>query len=156
MIIKTIKRMITGFIFGMAIGNLIPIAFSYYYSPDSVLIFADSLLAKAGSQAGALALQTFMTGLYGAICFGGMSLYELESWPLIAATFTHYIIILITFVVIGRYLGWISLTVGDVGFMFILLTIGFFIIWLIMYLKYQSEVRELNKLLLTPENRRLK
>ena len=147
MILKTIKRIISGFICGMAIGNLIAIAFSYCFSPEHVLIFAPSLLEKAGSQANALALQTVLSGVYGAVGFGGMSFYEIEQWSLIKATVTHYVLILFTFILIGPYLGWVSLNVKDVGFMFILLTIAFFIIWLIMFLRYQAEVRELNNLL---------
>lgn len=146
MIRKIIKYAFTGFIIGMAVGNIITIIESILIG-GGYLIFPDLLMAKAGNMANALAIQTFMSGVHGAICFAGVFFYHFEEWSMTRIVITHYMLIMISFVTIGSWLGWISLSFVDIGMMAILLGIAYFIVWMIMYLRCLKEVNMLNDMI---------
>lgn len=147
MIKKTIKMAVIGFVLGMAIGNIIAIATTHFGGGGDTLIFSPLLLEKTGSAAGALAVQTLMSGLLGAISFGSTVLYELDSPPLTLVSITHCAICLAAYFPIALFLGWISPTVRDIGTMSFIMIAVYMVIWLIMYARYKTEVREMNEML---------
>ena len=146
MIKKTIKLAIIGFVTGMAIGNIIAIAISYAAGGNE-LIFPQAMYDLTGSAAGALAVQTLMSGLLGAISFGSAILYELEGLPLTLVSILHCAICLAAYFPIALFLGWIRPTVHDIGMMTCIMIAVYMVIWLIMYVRYRIEVREINELL---------
>ena len=147
MIKRILKLAAAGFIIGMAVGNLIAIAVPLAQG-EEVLIFAPALLEKTGgSAAGALALQTFMSGLLGAINLGSVILYDLERPPLLLVSVTHCAICLAAYFPIAFYLCWLSPDMRKVGMMTCIMIAAYMMIWLIMYLRYRMEVREMNRLL---------
>ena len=145
MLAKTLKRAGIGFLLGIVIGDLIALI-TGNSSTDGVTFASKQLLDMAGGNGViAMLLQSFFSGLYGALCFAGMSLYEMERLPLAAATALHCAIIVIFYIPIALLLGWVS------GIAEILVVAGiqivvFFIIWLIMFFAYRKQVRELNEL----------
>lgn len=144
MLNNTIKRTVIGFLIGMPVGTFICIIISSF-SPGGAIMFPDLLLAKAGSPAAALAMQTLLSGVLGAVAWAGMSFYELESWGMLKAIIVHYATIMASFIIIGTNLGWIAFTAENIGFMSAIMGAAYFVIWLVFYLKYRAEVRELNK-----------
>ena len=60
MLKRTLQLAFTGFILGMAIGNIIAIVTSYAAGGE-VLAFSPELLEKTGSAAAALLLQTLLS-----------------------------------------------------------------------------------------------
>ena len=145
MLAKTLKRAGIGFLLGIVIGDLIALI-TGNSSADGVSFASKQLLDMAGGNGViAMLLQSLFSGLYGALCFAGMSLYESERLPLAAATALHCAVIVIFYIPIALLLGWVS------GIAEILVVAGiqivvFFIIWLIMYFAYRKQVRELNEL----------
>lgn len=86
MLVKTFKRACIGFLIGILIGDMIAIL-TGTSSSGGISFTSKQLLDMAGgSAAAAMLLQSLFSGLYGAICFGGMSLYDAERLPLAAAT----------------------------------------------------------------------
>ena len=139
---KTIlRRAALGFLIGMAMGNGISWIFGL---ADGGL--ADwSLVGRTGSLAGALALQTLVSGLYGAICFAGMSLYDIEAWPMLASAASHYLLIVLCYIPSALLLGWAR------GVQDLLLTagiqlVGYVIVWFIIFLNYRAQVNKLNEI----------
>lgn len=145
MLAKTLKRAGIGFLLGIVIGDLIALI-TGNSSTDGVTFASKQLLDMAGGNGViAMLLQSLFSGLYGALCFAGMSLYKSERLPLAAAIALHCAIIVIFYIPIALLLGWLS------GIAEILIVAGmqivvFFIIWLIMYFAYRKQVRELNEL----------
>ena len=90
-------------------------------------------------------LQSAFSGLYGAVCFAGMSFYEAERLPLAAATASLCALIVLAFIPISYLLGWVG---GIVETLIIAAAqaAAFFVIWLILYSVYKKQVRELNDL----------
>ena len=145
MLKKTLKMAGIGFLIGMVVGNLI--AFLTGNSDTGGVTFASPKLLELAGGSGTLAmiLQSLFSGLYGAVCFAGMSFYEIERMPLALATALHCALIVLLFIPIALLLGWVS----DIGTLLIISgmqLIGFFIIWLIMYFGYKKQIRELNEM----------
>ena len=145
MLKKTLKAAGIGFLIGMIVGNVI--AFLTGNSGTGGVTFASpQLLGMAGgSGTVAMLLQSLFSGLYGAVCFAGMSFYEIERMPLAAATALHCALIVLLFIPIALLLGWVS----DIGTLLMISgmqLVGFFIIWLILYFGYKKQIRELNEM----------
>ena len=145
MLKKTLKAAGIGFLIGMIVGNVI--AFLTGNSGTGGVTFASPQLLDmaGGSGTVAMLLQSLFSGLYGAVCFAGMSFYEIERMPLAAATALHCALIVLLFIPIALLLGWVR----DIGTLLIISgmqLVGFFIIWLILYFGYKKQIRELNEM----------
>ena len=145
MLKKILLRAGIGFIIGAAVGDLI--AFLTGSSATGGVSFASQQLLdmSGGSAVLAMVLQSLFSGLYGAVCFAGMTLYDAERLPLAAATALHCGLIVLPFVPISYLLGWVS---GIVETLIIASAqiAAFFVIWLVMYFGYKKQVKELNEL----------
>ena len=151
MLKKTLKMAGIGFLIGIVIGKLI--AFLTGNSDTGGVTFApQKLLDMAGGKAiVAMLLQSLFSGLYGAVCFAGMSFYEIERMPLAVATALHCALIVLLFIPIALLLGWVSQIETQLMISGIQL-VCFFIIWLIMYAGFKKQVKELNELQEKNEN----
>ena len=140
MLKKTLKAAGIGFLIGMIVGNVI--AFLTGNSGTGGVTFASPQLLDmaGGSGTVAMLLQSLFSGIYGAVCFAGMSFYEIERMPLAAATALHCALIVLLFIPIALLLGWVS----DIGTLLMISgmqLVGFFIIWLILYFGYKKQIR---------------
>lgn len=135
----TLKRMGIGFLLGVAIGNLIAALTGH---PS---IVSPELIARTGSLSAALLVQSLLSGLYGAAAWGGMSLYDIERWPMAASFGVHYLLIAVLYALIARVLGWAS-GMADILIINGIQLVVYFIIWLCIWSHYRKQVRELNEL----------
>ena len=143
MLKKTLIRSCIGFLIGMLVGNLIAIL-TGTSSTNGVTFTSAQLLNMAGGNAlVAMLLQSLFSGLYGAVCFAGMSLYDADRLPLAAATALHCGLIVLPFIPISYLLGWVSGIVETI-IIAAMQIVTFFIIWLIMWSIYKKQVKELN------------
>ena len=128
-----------GFLLGMAAGMLIAwLAGGSLVNPR--------LAAWMGSDTASMILQAVISGLLGAVAMGGTMVYEIERWSLTACTATHYLMTEISYVAIALLLGWVESLKGLLIMLAVQLIL-YVIIWVIMYRRYQAQVRELNELL---------
>ena len=139
MLMKTLKRAMSGFVLGMAVGNLIAALTGH---PDVV---SPELLAKTERLSTALLWQTLLSGVIGAAGMGGVSRYEIDPWPLLSIDLAHYALVMAVFVPIGHYLGWF-VSAEDTLLMAGVMFAAHFSIFLIMCAYYRARVRELNRL----------
>ena len=145
MLKKTLKMAGIGFLIGIVIGDLIALL-TGNSDTEGITFASKQLLDMAGGNAViAMLLQSLFSGLYGAVCFAGMSFYEIERMPLAAATALHCGLIVLPFIPISYLLGWVS---GIVETLIIASAqiAAFFVIWLVMYFGYKKQVKELNEL----------
>ena len=145
MLAKTLKRAVVGFLIGIVIGDVIALL-TVRLSSGEIMMFSKTLLDIAGGNATAAAiLQSLFSGLYGAVCFAGMSFYEIDRLPLAAVTAMHCALIILTFIPIALLLGWVDGVIG-ILIMASVQFIVYFIIWLIIYAYCKKQVKELNEL----------
>lgn len=142
---QLLLRSIRGFVLGMALGNLIAVLMSTFTGDGSIV--AHELVERMGSETAALFIQTILSGVYGAIAMGGTSLYEIENkwFGLTASAVSHYLLTILSYIPIALFLSWL-VTWEDILFMAVLMTIAYLIVFLIMYIRYKAEVRELNRI----------
>ena len=136
------KRAGIGFLMGMVIGNMI----AWLTSAGGGAFYSAEFASRLGGMVPAAILQTLLSGLLGAGSMGSTVVYEIERWPLALSTAAHYLIIEAFYVPVALLLEWVDSLPALLISMGIQLII-FFIIWLIMYLRYKAQVRELNELL---------
>ncbi len=139
---KILTRAAIGFLAGAAMMYLVPALING--SPDPSAICSLRLVQSVGAPA-ALLLTLLVMGLFGSVCFGCTLFYEIERWPLALATAAHYLAISLGYLIPCRLLCW------DLPLWLLLrieaaMTLGFVLIWLVLYLRYRSVVRELNEL----------
>jgi len=146
MIANTIKRAVMGYVLGMAVGVVITLI-TGYAGTGTAVYFAPELKEAMGSELGALTAQVLLSGLFGAICFACMGFHEMERLGLLGSCLLHYASIMASFFPIAIFLHWFELDPLSIGIMVAVMTAGYFIIWVIMYLRYKAEVRKLNELL---------
>lgn len=144
MMMKFLRRGAIGF----PLGILISLVISWASGNDRLV--SDLLIQRVGSQAGALILDLVLSGFFGFLCMGGTVFYEVENWSLLKATILHCLLVIACFPPLALFLGWVSKP-AELLIMTGVQTVCFFLIWLIMYLRYRAEVRELNELNATRE-----
>ena len=143
MLKKTLKAAGIGFLIGVVVGNLIAIL-TGNSDTGGVTFASQKLLDMAGGNGTvAMLLQSLFSGLYGAVCFAGMSFYEIERMPLALATALHCALIVLLFIPIALLLGWVS-NITEILIIMSIQLVCFFIIWLIMWSIYKKQVKELN------------
>ena len=140
-----IRRAFWGFSVGILAGDGIAMLTGSLNAGELVLV-SDKVVNFAGSLALAVVIQTVLSGLYGAITFGTTVFYEIESWSLMIATALHCLVVVGLFVPLSMFLGWGSDDPISYLIMIAFQVTGFFLIWLIMYLIYRKQVKELNEL----------
>lgn len=144
--LKTIIRKAElGFSVGLLLGDGIAMLSGSLGAGELVLV-SGKLLDMTGNIALAFLIQSILSGLYGALTFGTMVFYDIESWPLTVATAAHALVVIGTFVPLSRFLGWAS--DDPIGFLIMIgcQILGFLIVWIIMYSIYKKQVKELNEL----------
>ena len=134
---KVLIRAAIGFPLGVLVAVILGLVDMRFCSQE--------LAARVGSEGLGIALQFLGSGLYGAACMVGTLFYDFERWSLALATALHYLIIAVGLVLCNWLLCW-NMGVGVLLIVLAGQTVGFFLIWLFMWLRYRREVRELNEL----------
>lgn len=133
---KTMIRAAVGFAMGMLVGL-------GFLSITGV----EAYYVKKGMNG--LALYLALSGLLGAAGMGGTTIYALEHWSLFRCTATHFAITLSAYCAVGFKLGWLDLRDPATPFMFLGYVIAYFMIWLIMYVRYKRQICHINEALKT-------
>ena len=144
MLKKTIKRAGIGFLIGMVIGNFIAF-FTGYISDSTDQLMSEALIQKIGGEDAAFLIQSLLSGLYGAICFGGITIHEIERLPLSVSCLGHCMIMVLCYIPISLFLGW-SESIIDLLIMAGIQISTYFVIWMIIYFSYKKEIRKLNSM----------
>ena len=142
---KIIRYALIGFLLGMAIGNFIEFFFAWMSGTPQ--LFSASMISRFGSETVAFIIHTILSGVHGALSFSGVIFYEIEEWGLAKATFMHCLLINASFLINGLYLEWIPSDLSSILVSTSIITVMFFIIWIIMHTRCKREVRDLNQLL---------
>lgn len=138
---KILLRAVIGFFLGILIGLVI----SWLTGDPLKLDMPSQLVERVGSQSTALALHIVLSGLYGAVCMGGTLFYDIERWPLALSSAVHCGVILALYIPIALFLHWVG-SPADLFLSVGIQIVCYFIIWLILFLIYRHQVKELNDL----------
>ena len=83
-------------------------------------------------------------GIYGAVAMGSSVVYGIEKWSIARATATHFLLVFALYFFLVISMGWFSLS--DPVFWIVVGTMVavYILIWLIQYLSYRRQIREMN------------
>lgn len=138
---RLVNKLALGFIFGAISGTLIVLLINTI-SKSSYHIATPDLAEAIGTEA-AVILQTLLSGLYGLVCIGGTEFFRIEKWSLLRSTMTHLVCILVSFTTIGLILKWIRFDLPSLLFL-LFIAVAYFIIWIIMSIRWKRSIREMN------------
>ena len=74
----------------------------------------------------------------------GSIFYDIEQWSLTRSSIAHYLVIAVLYVPAAAFLGWTD-NAADIFIFEGILLAAYYIVWLVMYLRYKREVRILNE-----------
>ena len=144
MLMSFLRRAGIGFLLGIVMGDAITVICGYAQT-GTALFFAPEFLQRAGNELNAVVIQSLLAGLYGAVNMGMTILYDLEKPPLTLVTAAHCLIVMLPYIPLSLYLCWIETAAEMITVMSVMLA-AYFMIWLIMYIIYKIQVKELNNL----------
>jgi len=116
-----------------------------YFGSGQFLFCMPELTEKLG-HLGAVVVQTALGALFGMIAFGGMCLFDIEKWSLLRATLAHCAIIVVSYIIIAPLLHWIHFKIMPILIMTSMIIFVYALIWLIMYIIWKIEIRQMNRL----------
>ena len=136
---RILKLAALGFLLGIFVCSIMTLIGS------SPLPASQELVDKIGSLKAAMALQLALSGLYGALCMGSVVLYDEDRLPLLLASVIHCVICIGPFIPLALVLRW-CVSICDVLTMSAFQFVAYLIVWLIMFIIYRKQTKELNEI----------
>ncbi|MCR4590802.1 MAG: DUF3021 domain-containing protein [Lachnospiraceae bacterium] len=136
-----------GFALGVIMGTIITaVTATMSINDGTMYICAPEFTLLIGDELKAFAIQSVVSGLIGAVNFGGTVAYSIEEWSLVRATSTHFVLCMTSVFTGGFFLKWFSLdNLPEILITFLVMMAAYIMIWLIMYLRYKAEINEINR-----------
>lgn len=122
---KFIIKSLIGFIIGLFVGI-------FFWSLNARTDFGKEFL-----------VHLVMSGVYGLLAMGGSVVYDIESWGLLKATVSHYVLVMFDYIVVAVLLKWYT-RVSDLLISIVIMTVLYAMIWLFEYLVWKRTIREMN------------
>ena len=121
-----------GFVLGLLIGLII-------YG-------ADELINTGTVSVASLSLfELLVGGAQGFLAMASTVVYEIESWSIARATFTHFVVTLGGYLGMGYLQGWLLENPVFTAIMAAIFIIVYIIIWQVQYMKSLRDVRQMNE-----------
>lgn len=117
-----------------------------YFAYGQWTLCAPGLIDALG-ETGAIVLQTALGALFGMLALGGMCVYDIERWSLLCASLVHCLLVLVSYIIVGLILRWFSADAASILIIAGIILAVYAIIWLIMYIAWKREMREMNALM---------
>ncbi|MGI6326759.1 MAG: DUF3021 domain-containing protein [Saccharofermentanales bacterium] len=137
-------RSLIGFVTGALVVHVITLLVNYF-GRGQYLICMPKLTERFGP-AGAIVVQTILAAIFGMVALGGMCLFDIEKWSLLRASVVHCALILFTYIIVGLLLHWFSFDIIPILIMACIIIFVYALIWLIMYIAWKREIRQMNRL----------
>lgn len=83
-------------------------------------------------------------GIYGAVAMGSSVVYGIEKWSIARATATHFLLVFALYFLLVISMGWFSLSNPVFWIVVGAMVAVYILIWLIQYLSYRRQIREMN------------
>ncbi|MCR5098685.1 MAG: DUF3021 domain-containing protein [Lachnospiraceae bacterium] len=145
----TRTRIVYQSVLGVALGMIIGVglcAIIGYVQYREVSYCAPEFVDYIGDPAKALVIEALICGIMGGIDWGSATVYYLESWSVLRATITHFIVVMVVYYPIAFYLRWLSPSeMTDNMTVFACMCVAYVMIWLSNYLSSRARVREINR-----------
>lgn len=142
---KIILRSIIGFPIGIAIGYVITIGISLFWTDGQYSPCVPELISVTGNEINAVILQALLCGLLGVGFAAGSVIWEIDHWSIVKQTVVYLIVISGIMLPIAYLLYWMEHSLaGFLGYfgIFVLIFAG---IWMIQFVLGKHNVRKMNE-----------
>ncbi len=139
-----IKRAAIGAVIGVFINVFNSIIISYCVNDGNYYPVVPQLADKCGGETNAVAVQTAVTLIYGALMAGISVIWDLERWSLLRQTVTHFIICSATTLPVAYFMQWIEQSIAGVLIYFGIFAAIYIIIWLSIYFSIRKKIMQMN------------
>lgn len=141
---KILKRCLSGFPLGVAIGYIISIIISLvwaqgYYSPC-----VPELIDMAGSEINAVMLQAFLCGVLGMGFAASSVIWDIEKWGIARQTGTYFLIISVIMMPIAYITYWMEHSLAGIASYFGIFALLFAFVWFVQYIRARRNVKNMN------------
>jgi len=109
-----------------------------------VLICIGFMLARSSEGLKAAFPNLVISGIYGAVAMGSSIVYDVEKWSIARATATHFLLVFALYFLLVFSMGWFSLSDPVFWIVAGAMVAGYILIWLLQYLSYKRQIREMN------------
>ncbi len=92
-----------------------------------------------------LALKILVGGLQGALAMSTTVFYSIESWSLLMATLTHFVVTMAGLMIMASIQGWLNFADRTFILILILMLIIYALIWVLQYISYRRTLKEMNE-----------
>ena len=143
---QLIKRGLSGFPKGIAIGFIITLIISACIGDGSFYPVEPELIDAMGSELNAVILQTVLCGIMGTVFAMASIIWELDSWSLAKQSGIYFSIVCIILLPVAYTAGWMERSVaGFLSYAGIFAAI-FAAVWLAQYLSWKLKIKKMNAL----------
>lgn len=134
-----------GFSLGVLVTIIINMVCSTIESGSAGMYIDDLSSIRGGRTHIRVMLELLTGGLLGLIGNGGAVVYEIESWGILKATTTHFVMTMTSFFIIGVFNGWLTPGISAVNvIMTCIMIFAYLAIWMIQYFVYKREIEIIN------------
>lgn len=148
---STKKAVITTLYIGFSLGFMVGVVMTsvittLVISDGNIHFVTPGFMKFIGNPLAAFIIHSLVCGILGTIMLGSAYIYEIDRWTLLKATIIHFIVIVISFYLTVFFLRWFAPTnIKAIITSLIIFIVTYTIIWLIMYLSYKSQIKEINQ-----------
>lgn len=137
-------RGLLGFPLGIAVGHVISLIISLGWGEGAFLPCVPELIRWMGSEAGAVAFQTALCGLLGAVCGGASVIWEMENWSIVQQTGIYFAVLSAGMLPIAYLTHWMEHTAAGILSYFLIFLLIFAGMWLLQYGIWRIKIKKLN------------
>jgi len=134
-------KVFNGILTGLGIGYLSTIIVSVLVNKG---VYYPTVAHFTEVSVDAVIKQAIIMALMGVIGSVSSEIYKVEKISLLNRSLIQFVIIVTGVLVMGTYLGWIKSVVDAIG-TFILASIIFIVIWVVLYLGIKKEIESINE-----------
>lgn len=140
------KRAVIGAMIGVFINVFISVIISYCVNDGNYYPVVPQLAEVCGGTTNAVAVQTVVTMIYGALMAGISVIWELERWSLLRQTITHFAVCSAMTLPVAYFMQWIEQSLlGVLGYFGIFAAV-YVVIWVVVYFRTREKINQMNTL----------
>ena len=141
---QIVHRALLGFPLGIALGHCITLLVSVILGRGTFEACMPQLSDAVGSELGAVALQTLLCGILGAVSAGGSVIWDTD-WGIAKQTGVYFVLLAAAMLPIAYITGWAEHTFGGFLRYFLGFALIFAVIWGVQYLAWKRRIKRMNQ-----------
>lgn len=141
---KIVTRALVGLPAGIAVGFAITVLISLCIGDGSYYPAAPALIAAAGSEIRAVAVQGILSGVMGAAFAAASLIWEIDSWSLARQSAVYFALIAAVMLPIAYLANWMEHSLAGILSYIGIFTAIFLLVWAVQYCVWKSRIRKMN------------